>query len=223
MVAVCAISFAQAQGQFQNLDFELANVAGYSPGATVPIGSALPEWQALYASASSSGVLNTVEYDILSLGGAALSINDAGTGPGFTPLEGNFSAFLFGGDDIGQSSITISQSGLVPSDSLSIQMLVRRIPGGQHNGPFVVRMNGQQISMLALESFPTYVLYGGDISSFAGQVATLSITALPVAFAPNMVCVDDILFSPVSVPEPSVLGLVCIGLLGLGWYLQQKT
>ncbi len=146
----------------------------------------------------------------------------SGTGLGFTPLEGNFSAFLFGGDEFANSSITISQTGLVPSGSLSLQMLVGTYDGF-HNGPFVVALNGQMINMVALQSFQKYILFAGDVSSYAGKVGTLSITAVPVAFAPNMVSVDGIVFSAQAVPEPSAFALAGIGFSLFGFRRWRKA
>ncbi len=51
-ISVFAIlAFSQpihAQGTFQNLNFESANLSGYSPGNHVPVSDALPGWSAYF-------------------------------------------------------------------------------------------------------------------------------------------------------------------------------
>ena len=187
------------QGFFQNLDFESANVSGYAPRSPVPISAALPGW-----SVTSPGYVY-VTYDGASLGGAAVSVCDANFyayGSASPVLDGNFSAFLFGGRD---SSTTISQTGLVPSNSRSLEMLVG---SGWPNLYFSVSLGGQAIQMIPMESFSDCKLYCGDISSLAGEVETLSLTALAIPPLPNITPpswfqVDDIMFSPQPVPEPT--------------------
>jgi hypothetical protein len=57
-------------------------------------------------------------------------------------------------------------------------------------------------------------LYGGDISSFAGQVADLTVTSLGSGDGGvNPFALDDIQLSSSPVPEPSTLSLVGICLL----------
>src|SRR6266576_909632 len=83
-----------AQG-FLNLNFEAANISGFSPGASnVPTNAALPGWTAHYFQPG-AGIepVPVVWYDTASLGGAVISINDTNTGSGFVPLQGRFSAW----------------------------------------------------------------------------------------------------------------------------------
>jgi len=81
----------------------------------------------------------------------------------------------------------------------------------------VVTLGGQTISMLPMTTFPSYTLYGGDISSFAGQVATLSVTEAAPAHGlpyPSYLFLDDIRF--VTIPEPSFSALCVLGSLLIG-------
>ena len=199
-----------AQGAFQNLDFESAKVAGYTPrGYGIPISAAFPRW-----SVTSPGY-TPVFYDGASLGGAAISIWDSNIttvypGSHFTVLDDNFSAILFGGEF---GPATLSQTGLVPTYSRSLQMLV-----GTYYYPslacFSVSLGGQNIQMIPLASFSNCTLYGGDISSHAGKVETLSLSALtppsPI-IPPSLFVVDDIEFTPQIVPEPTTIGLLALG------------
>lgn len=203
----------EAQG-FLNLNFESANPSGHPPNSSdVPVTSAFPGWSVSYGTPGvGTNAASTVWYDGLSLGGAFVSVNDTNTGSGFVPLQGRYSAYLFGGLSSGGNPTysTISQTGLVPNGTLSLLMDVKPWNG------FSVSLGGQTINMVALQTFSSYTLYGGDISAFAGQSVQLSITAPPTSI-PNGVLLDDIVFSPSSVPEPSTLALGALGTLLLGF------
>jgi hypothetical protein len=173
-----AISFAllrNVSGQsFENLDFESANVSGYPVDSIndVPVSSALPGWSA-YGINNSSGTnaLTQVGYDFISIGSSGISVIDSNA-PGFSPLQGDYSAFLFG-SRVGSVSNTamISQTGLVPSGTMSLRLDAYAFDN------FEVTLGGQTINMIPLQTFSNYTLYGGDISSFAGDVETLSLIA----------------------------------------------
>ncbi len=204
---------------FVNLDFEDANVSGYTPGISgVPVADAFPGWSASYNSASIPIplVVSTVGYDAISLAGAVISINDTNS-PAFGSrvIDGNYSAFLFGGlggppGPLFTYSSTLSQTGLVPVGTKSLMLNALLLLSGTS---FIVSVNGQPINMVGLPSDPAYPLYGGDISSYAGQTVTLSFTEpAPANNPPSLLILDDIVFSPDAVPEPGVLSLatVCI-------------
>ena len=200
---------------FQNLDFESANVAGYSPGSSdVPITSALPGWIGYYASSTSTNVAAQVWYDGISLGGAVISVIDSLSGE--RPLQGTYSVALFGGGSlIGEfTSSTISQTGLVPAGTKSLLL-----DGYGGSMPFVVTLGGQTINMTALQTFSNYTVYGGNIpSALAGQSETLSLTEpAPPQNPPSFFELDNIQFSNLPTPEPGVLGLWALGALILGW------
>ena len=224
---------ATGQGSFQNLDFESANIpAGTQPGSDVAINAAFPGWIASYSSYMGTAQATSVWYDNVSLGGAAISIIDTHDVYGPLPLQDNYSAYLFGGNNAigypgGLTSSTISQTGLIPYGAVSIIMVVQA-----QNG-FSVSLGGQTIITAA---GPTSGGFSADISAFAGQTAELSITAPPVPFPginPNPVLVDDIRFVPV--PEPNVITLSAVsngtnvvigvtnGLTGGAFYLLTST
>lgn len=212
-----------AQG-FVNLNFESANVSSYSPGSsTVPTAVAFPGWTASYYQPGfGNQPVSQVWYDAISIGGGIISINDTNTDFGFVPLQGEFSAYLFGGTlDV---SAIISQSGLVPVNSQSIQI---EIGNYMAIGSFIVALNGNMIDMIPLATFSTYTLFVGDVSPYANQVATLSITALGVTSGPgpNPVLLDNIQFSTTAVPEPSMFAFAALGGLLLGlrhWRISLK-
>ncbi len=207
----CAVSAALAQGTFQNLNFESANVTGYPVGSsTVPISSALPGWTGP----------SLIWYDTLSLGGALVSINDTNTGFGFVPIQGRYSAYLFSQGLNSPTSVTISQTGLVPGGTMSLQAKMAWFGAAP-----VVKLGGQTINMVPLQTFPDYVLYGGDIPpSLAGQVALLSFTEPPPAqSSPGGLLLDSIIFSPQQIPEPSGLALSGLGAFLLGFFRRRNS
>jgi len=146
-----------AQGFF-NLDFESANISGFSPGNNnVPTNAAIPGWTAYYFQPG-QGVepVSEAAYDALSIGGAAISVNDTNTSASFVPLQGQFSVFLFGGAF--QQSATIGQRGLVPNGTQSLRMEIGTDGYVQPIGPFTVTLDGQAISMVALSTLPNLTI-----------------------------------------------------------------
>ena len=197
--AVLMLAEAGFAQSFVNLDFESTNLSGYPLFSDVPISAAMPGWSGYYSTTTATGQTSVVSYDGISIGGAIISIIDSNAMPyGFSPIQGKFSAALFGQGHSTPVSSTINQTGLVPSGTMSLQA---RMASG--TAP-VMMLGGQVINTVPLTVFPTYTLYGGDISTFAGQVATLSFTEPPPTFSsPSYLLLDSIVFSPQQVPEPS--------------------
>lgn len=205
MLSWPVVSFGQS---FWNLNFEAANVQGYHPGDSIPASLALPGW-----TVTSSNTW--IAYDALSLGGPVVSICDTNVYSGFQPLQGRFSAYLFGGYVPGYpgGGATISQTGLVPANALSLDLWV-----GTGYTPFNVTLGGSSIDMLPWYQSGNYTVFHGDISAVAGEVATLSITSLlPYGTPPGRLLLDNISFSPIAIPEPASLAL-----LGLTCWLVQR-
>jgi hypothetical protein len=215
LVAFIQILDAKAQGTFENLDFESADVTLYAPNSTdVPVSSALSGWNVFYGSTQTSQMC----YDAISLASAEVSVIDDKAAV-FAPLQGTYSAFLFGGVEFpsGLESVGISQTGLVPAGTKSLQF-----DGYVFGASFSVTLGGQTINMTPLEMFPqngaipAYALYGGNIpASFAGQAETLTFTEPPATgVQPSEFELDSISFSPSSVtvtPESSPIMLTAIG------------
>jgi hypothetical protein len=201
---------------FANLNFESANLSGYSPGSqNVPINLALPGWSGYFLTSTITNQTAQVWYDEMSLGGYAISVNDTNNGFGTViPLQGKYSTYLFGGS--GNVSARISQTGLVPGGTKTLLMDVNQYFG------FGVTLGGQTINMVPLQTFNNYTLYGGDISSFSGQLAELSITAPPTG-VPNAVLLDDIVFSTQAIPEPNGMSLFGVGALLLGFLRRRNS
>src|SRR5438552_1014460 len=96
-------SIAQAQGAFQNLDFESAMLvsAGFPDPAVVQFGSAFPGWTGLIGTNETS----VAYYNEGALDSSRLSIIDSSWSVSHSligilaPIEGNFTALLLAGVD----------------------------------------------------------------------------------------------------------------------------
>ena len=190
---------ACAQG-FMNLDFEQATIAPTPVGGfTYPADPAqcFPGWTV--------GVGDAVMYNEYSLGAPAVCL----MGPEFpnrvhyAPLEGSYSVLLM---DYGGGP-TLSQVGLIPSWARSINFLV-----GPGQSDAVVSLNGVNISLVPIAG----ERLAGDVSTFGGQVAQLTFSAVGTlnGFGNWFYC-DDIQFSLSSVPEPSARGFLSVCILSL--------
>jgi len=208
LAAISLTLSRNASGQtFQDLNFESADVSGYAPGSSdVPINAALPGWTGAFENFPFPLTFpSQIWYDAVSPEGAAISIND--TESGFVPIQGTFSVDLFGTPN---NLSAISQTGLIPLGTKSLLMDVSTL------GSFRVWLGDQTVSMTPLQTFSNYILYGADISAFAGQIETLGL-GTPLAGSPNGIEFDSIIFSPASVPEPTTLILLSICISFLCW------
>ena len=202
------------QGIFQNLGFESANlptIPSGSFGGFVPVTAGLPGWNAYLGTNLQAQVL----HNSVTLGASVVGI----MGPDFsflTRIQGSYTALLIGGvnPNTGNVDASIAQTGTIPGSARSIQFKAN--PG---NGDFIISMGGQSIPVIALQSLPNSTLFGGDISSFAGQTTELRITAVSdyLNRGLNVFTIDSILFSNQSVPEPGSYFLFGCGILFLAF------
>lgn len=216
-VWLAACASVLGQGAFFNLDFEAAVIPPGQPSNTqLPISSAMPGWEVLVG----GDAVTTVLFDAVTIGSSGASLVTPATAGGAS-IEGTYSAALqagLGGFPQAPLDVAISQTGLVPDTALSLVFLAR--PGF---GDFAVSLNGQVLPLTMLASYSTHHLYGADITSFSGQSMELRF----VAFANpdgrlNDLFLDDIQFLDVAIPEPSVLGLLLLGSLAVGWRCFQR-
>ena len=197
---------ARAQG-FINLNFESAKIIPDPTSPFFPFGiavtNALPGWTVILGGST----VSSMTYNAPAVGATFVTL-DATNGQ---QLSGKNSVVLQGG--LSLSSATISQTALVPvgTDSLFFEAQQSGV------GNFVVSLGGQNLAFSALGSGANYTLYGADVSAFAGQVETLSFSALQVSNFINDWNLDNIQFSSSAVPEPGALGLFGLGSAVLVW------
>jgi len=212
---VCAASSAPAQGTFQNLGFEAAHLSPIPPGqygGYVSSAIGIPGWVGYLGTTQVTQVLQ----NNLTLGNASIDI----LGPTWTEggiIEGSYTLVLqpgsnpFSGNPNDHIDASVEQTGLVPVDARSIQLKASA-------SSFSVSFAGQALPLFPMGSGQNYTLYGADLSSFAGQVGTLRITALTTLAQPSTAdYFDSLIFSSQAVPEPTVFGLSALGALLLGW------
>jgi hypothetical protein len=220
-VALLAVLSAEAQGTFQNLDFESANLSPVPPQAQpptyVPISSALPGWNATIGGVAVTQVLQN-DYDT---GTASVDI----LGPNWSPIDpgiigGNYTVFLQSGgspqnDSIGVNT-SIWQDGTVPANAQSLEFSAwNRLPSFTI---FTVSFDGNDLSPVALYSGQTaagqpYTVYGANIAPYAGETGQLEFTSVFNPGGASWTELDDIAFSTQAVPEPSPVILTGIGSL----------
>lgn len=201
---------ACGQGTFQNLDFEQAVIQPLpGDGIFLEWSVAVPGWD------SGQGY---VYYRQGHLGVSPIYLLRDSTSPEWAPgtqLAGNFSlsfASGFAGNDPSTPwlNVGITQSGFISSSSRSIRMLA--------TGPFKLLVDGVQIPMFSLGDNS----YGGDISSFAGSTARLTIVNTASVWEVHRYSiVDNIEFSPEVIPEPGTG--VFLPVLGLLVLLRRQT
>ena len=216
-VLLSVVSLASGQGTFQNLNFEspITPLNGVGSPPTVPSTDAFPGWVGFVGTNQAARVrIDGVNLDVATLALVRSNVQI----PSFAPLiQGSYTAVLqpqitpdLPPDHL--VSVALGQSALVPTDSLSLQFLAYTA-----GTPFAVTLGGVNIPIVDLATFPSYHLYGGDISALAGSVAELRFTAFPNNYPRSTVfALDSIQFSNQPIPEPSVFGLFALGALLLG-------
>jgi hypothetical protein len=195
-----------AQGTFQNLDFEMANVPSLpfgQEGGFVSVGSALPGWSAYVGGIQASSILHNSQ----TLASAFVGIWGPQSLPG-TVFQGSYAVALgadFDSNPATRRSAAISQTGQIPVGAKSIRYLAQ-------TASLELSFAGQTIPVASLGGFPDYSIYGADISAYAGQTGELRFT-VPVSGA----FLDFIQFSNQPIPEPSAVVLLGLGALLFGY------
>jgi hypothetical protein len=202
---IISTGYGLAQGTFQNLNFEQANpiiIQGsqYNESA---VANALPNW-----TVTIGGVQQTeIPVNGFSTGAAWVTLVVAGNQTSIPPIDGNYSVLLqnYGGTPE-PNATAISQTGLITPGTQSLLFEAHSesfIPG-----PLNVLVGNQSISYTEVSAGPNYIVYGANISAWAGQTEQLTISD------PNGSGnweIDDISFSPNAVPDPNPLALTGIG------------
>ena len=190
-------------GDFTNLDFELAKIPATPVGQwgdlQVDPALAFPGWTV--------GDFWTYSlYNNLTLGApmAGLMGPDFPNGPMFPPLQGNYSvllAFL-----AGPPPPTLSQTGLVPADTTSITFLAQE---GRRDA--ILLVNDANIPLYPISNGRL----AGDISAFAGTVATITFTTPGISRHPAFLYLDDVQFA--SSPFPALVCHPGMGQVTISW------
>lgn len=189
---VAALFTISAHGQgFVNLNFEAAQNLPGNPGngASVSVADALPGWSAYVA----GNALLTIYYLSNNFPGAVTSVELEG---GSLALGGNnFSVGLY-------SNGSITQTGLVPGTAESLQFEATHVLNLE------VSLGGQSLQYSEISQGPDYDVYGANIpTDLEGQMESLTF----LIQGPAQTLLDNIEFSPVSVPEPPAYPLICLG------------
>ena len=201
---------AWAQGSFQNLGFEQARVT-ITPigqwGGEVDPTLAFPGWTV------GGGSWTFVSYNDYALGSPAVNLIGPRfpNAPGLMSLQGAYSVML---QYIGAGEPpTLSQTGLIPTNARSISFIAAN---GTSLTSAVVTVNGNYI--------PIYHSAGlrmaGDISAYAGSVATLAFST-SAQMAIIGLYFDDVQFSSEPIPEPSSLSLFGICSFVVWWRMKR--
>jgi len=222
VIALVLIRSASGQG-FVNLDFESATLV--QPGAQyVQFAQAFPGWTVSIVAPLTTDAL----YDSMFLDSAGVSIIDTHAGylagdviaGKYTALLQSGLGYLTNGNPGFPSDTTLSQTGLVPLGTQSLQF--KAWTGFDPSGRFAVTLGGQTLSLTILGGGTNYVLYAANVSQWAGQTAQLSFTVF--AEIPHRndeeLYLDDIQFSsqPVSVsPGTNLVAWISGGSIQIAW------
>ena len=214
ILLLLALGFARwgfGQGTFTNLGFESARVVVNDPTfGFLDWNLAAPGW-----SHSSGSDLGIVYYRNEHLGLTGYYMLYDSVSPAFAPgtqLAGRYSlgfssGYANSGFGAPWQQNYLSQTGSVASDIQSFRLLAR--------GSFDVLMGGAAIPMQSLGGD----LYAGDISAFAGTTTEFRIVNTATTIH-TPVIVDNITFSPIPVPEPSMFALVGMG--AMAWLIVRR-
>jgi hypothetical protein len=230
--ALASTAEMRAQGTFLNLDFEMAQI---SPRWDFT--DAFPHWQGFAAGSAVSMVI----YNGVLLDSPQIGIWDANADPNFgvtcPPLFGAYSAYLMA--DAGpwpSPDAELAQTGTVPADARSIAFATTSyslLPNPDLRPEYWqldLLFNGQRLPYVKVMSQLDFTIWGADVSAYAGQTVELRFL-LHTAYPPNSpppydvgvaIGLDEILFSPVPIPEPGSVGLFVSGLALLGARLLRR-
>jgi hypothetical protein len=204
VAVICAFS-VKGQG-FLNLDFESAYNLPGNPGngEIVSITNALPGWSAFDGDVAISEIYYSSNYIL----GSAASV---GLDGGSLALSGGYSAELF-------VDSSISQTGLVPVGAESLEFEAEGPDGPNHtvfHSGFSITLGGQTLAYTLLSQATGYSVYGANIpAGLDGQVEGLTLACQGAGS--GAVILDNIEFSPMSVPEPSEFTFIGLGAVLFG-------
>lgn len=198
---------ARAQG-FSNLDFEAAVVVPADPDF------GLLDWALAAPGWGHSAGADIVYYGATHVGLMPWFLLVGSDRPPLTPLAGSYSMRFASGHASNDPAAPwihsyLAQSGLVPTDALSLTLLA--------TGPLGVSINGVTAPLHALGG----MAYAVDLSAYAGaQIELRLINNSAQLF--DAVTVDNIAFSTSAVPEPAAWLLLMLGGSGLAAWQRRR-
>ena len=207
-ILLSSLIIANAQGTFQNLDFESGSLV-LIPGDfnhRYYFADAFPGWTG-YAGADQ---ISAISYNDFPLAAASISLLSIDGGLGDNVIAGRFTPLIHAGAQSGSFvEASIAQVGTLPKDAAFLDFKAQTGSLG-----LLASFAGQNLTLSAIDSGVNYTLYQADISAFAGQLGELRFTAPTSPINPyNGFFLDSITFLPV--PEPSTLVLfAAAGVLG---------
>ena len=210
LLATTSLVSAQA---FVNLDFEDAVIVPGGPkNMFVNAEQALPGWTVRTGShvidytGYNGATPITVFSEPLLMGPEVIGSG----GPPWLPIiQGEYTFYMvtyLPYEDY--NGVSISQTGLVPADALSIRLLALT---SDLNAPYSVSLGGLEIPMTAVSTSGDITELAGDISVFAGSIGELTITCSLIEDEYHQFGFDAITFSPEVVPEPATMLLLAFG------------
>ena len=202
-IAAILMSITAYPQGFVNLNFEHP-ILPLNPNFNfVSASNAIPGWTAYYSTSASTNQTDAVGYDTLSLGGAAVILEDTNASSlGYPPLQGSYSVLLEGSYSDTPTAAAIGETGIIPSTAQSLTFYL-----GDLYGTFQVFFNGQPLNYVETGSTANYGIYTADISAYASQTGQLLFSASSLSGA----MLDNIQFSSTAVPEPGTLALLAVG------------
>ncbi|MEI7728571.1 MAG: PEP-CTERM sorting domain-containing protein [Verrucomicrobiota bacterium] len=211
LLGIFAAANVPAAVSFVNLNFEDAQipiVPSGQAGTTESVANALPGWRAFIGVNESA----TVWHNSVPLGSTRVIV----FGPYFDTwgiLSDNYSACVGGAYNYfpDQRDASITQTGTVPVWANGIQFMVS--PWAH---AFTVSLAGNVLPTVTVSSNASYMVWGADISAYAGSTTELRFTSLYDGTGlPNLTSLDDIQFMAEAVPEPGTIALFALGGIGL--------
>ena len=128
------------------------------------------------------------------------------------PFQGRYSLYLRDGVVDGKAETwSLFQDGLIPSESRSVFFKVDytlSVP--------TLLLDGVDLPLVPSGGEGRFVIYGADVTAFAGREARLTFSSRPERFL-QAYSFDSISFSPFVVPEPSSFALIFLGIFCLAF------
>jgi len=211
MLVFAVVERCDAQGLLFNVDFEHPILPLIlDPGDVVPIANALPGWRGYIGEMPVDGI----RYDDRAIDAADISIQDS-LSPFLRPIQGSYSVLLKGSsmNTFEPKTAAIAQTALIPQNTRSLIFFSTSF------STFQVTFGGQFIPLLQVGAGTNFIVLGGDVSQFAGQVAELRFTVPPIRGG----VLDNIQFSTQAIPEPVFWRLLACGTVLLGWHRWRRV